>query len=666
MQSDGTLRWGILGTGNIARALAKAVIGSSTGTLVGVGSRTLEAADKFGEEFDIPHRYDSYQELVDDPEVQAIYISLPNHLHAEWTIKCAQAGKHILCEKPLTMNHAQAMKLIEEVRYHDVFMMEAFMYRCHPQSQRLQQLIRDGVIGEVRLIQSNFSYNMGPKYDNIRLQNEAAGGGIMDVGCYTASMSRMIAGAALGLEVAEPIEVKGCAHIGEVSRVDEQATASLKFPGGIVANLAAGCEVGVDSTLRIWGSKGNITVPNPWFPGKAGNVIIVHKAGNKRSRRVIVDAENELYSVEVDTVARSLQDRQAPSPCMTWDDSLGNMKTLDLWRQSVGLEFDEEKTEAVIPTLSHQPLKPRPDHKMQYARVESIDKPVSRLVLGTMVFNLNVMPFTCAMLDHFVEIGGNCIDTAHVYASETAIGRWFQLRQNRDQIILIDKGAHTPDCTVDGINRHIAQSLDRLQTNYIDLWLMHRDNPEVPVGDFVECLNEHKRAGRIRAFGGSNWTPARLQAANEYASAHGLCGFVASSPNLSLAVMHDPTWAGSITAADKETRDWYEQTQMPLFAWSSQAQGCFTGRYSAEDRSDATMVRCWYSDENFQRLERAKDLAARKGVTATQIALAYVLCQPFPTFALIGPRTIEEMRTTALGLEVELIPEELRWLNLED
>src|SRR5205085_3254290 len=196
-------------------------------------------------------------------------------------------------EKPLTVNFAQAMAVIEAARYHDVFLMEAFMYRCHPQTARIVELIREGAVGEVRLIQSNFSYNLGPKYENIRLSNPAAGGGIMDVGCYTTSMARLIAGA-------EPEVVTGVAHIGPISRVDEQATASLKFPGGGVANLACGTQVAVDSELRIWGSAGHIRVPNPWFPGESGAKIHVHRAG-ETPEELVVEGGAGLYSIEADT-----------------------------------------------------------------------------------------------------------------------------------------------------------------------------------------------------------------------------------------------------------------------------------------------------------------------------------------------------------------------------
>ena len=328
------LRWGIMGTGNIAHTFAKGLATSQTGTFVAVGSRTQEAADKFGAAYGVTRNHATYQGLVDDPEVDAIYISLPNHLHAEWTIQCALGKKHILCEKPFTVNYGETDAVFEAVKHNDVFLMEAFMYRCHPQTAKLQQLVREKAIGDVRLIQANFSYNLGPRYTNIRLSNPAAGGGIMDVGCYTASMARLVAGA-------EPIAVAGVAHIGAVSRVDEWAVASLKFPDGCVAALSTGCEVGIDNTLRIFGSSGSIVVPNPWFPGEKDNKIILN--ANGKTEEIVVNCDVPLYSMEADTVANYLEARQAPSPCMTWEDTLGNMATLDTWRQSIGLTFDCER-----------------------------------------------------------------------------------------------------------------------------------------------------------------------------------------------------------------------------------------------------------------------------------------------------------------------------------
>jgi aryl-alcohol dehydrogenase-like predicted oxidoreductase len=201
----------------------------------------------------------------------------------------------------------------------------------------------------------------------------------------------------------------------------------------------------------------------------------------------------------------------------------------------------------------------------------------------------------------------------------------------------------------------------------LDIYFMHRDNLNIPVGEFVECLNEHYRAGRIRTFGGSNWTTERLAEANAYAASHGLVGFAASSPNFSLAVWNEPMWSDCLSATDPASRQWYEKNDLALFAWSSQASGFFTGRFKPEDQAtaDPEVVRTWFNEANFLRLSRAQELAAAKGVSATQIALAYVLCQPINIYALIGPWTIEEMRSSLLALEVKLTPAELRYLNLE-
>src|SRR5947209_423396 len=154
------LQWGIIGTGAIAKIFARGLAASRTGRLVAVGSRTPAAAETFADAFDAPHRHGSYDSLLADPAVQAVYISTPHPMHAEWAIKAAEAGKHILCEKPLTLNHAEAMVVVEAALRHDVFLMEAFMYRCHPQTAKLIELIRSGVIGSVRVIQVTFSFHV--------------------------------------------------------------------------------------------------------------------------------------------------------------------------------------------------------------------------------------------------------------------------------------------------------------------------------------------------------------------------------------------------------------------------------------------------------------------------------------------------------------------------
>ncbi|MDI7276278.1 MAG: aldo/keto reductase [Anaerolineae bacterium] len=665
-----TLAWGILGTGRIARTFARDLGSSQTGRLVAVGSRTLEAAERFGDEYAVPRRYGSYEALLADGEVEAVYISLPNHLHLPWTLRSAEAGKHILCEKPLACNLGEAMVMVEAARRHDVFLMEAFMYRCHPQMARLVGLIREGAIGQVRLIEASFCFDAGqPEYQAFRHQSATAGGSIMDVGCYTVSASRLIAGAATGQDFADPIELKGCGHIDPIGRVDEWAVACARFPGDILANLSCGMLVRSDSALRVFGSAGHIVMPNPWFGRESGDEILVYRVQDREPERLRVDGGAPLYAIEADVVARHVAARQAPSPCMSWADSLGNMETLDRWRKEIGLVFDNERPQALIVPFSGRPLARRPDHAMRYGRVDGIDLPVSRLVMGTMVLAERNLPFACALLDHFVELGGNCLDTAYVYRTEGIVGQWLKLRGNRRQVVLIAKGAHTPHCDPESLTRQLYESLDRFGTDYVDLYLMHRDNPGVPVGEFVDCLNEHRRAGRIRAFGGSNWTIERLEAANAYARARGLAGFAASSPNLALAVWNEPAWEGCLSADDAASRAWYGSTQMPLFAWSSQAGGFFSGRFrpgQSEDPALCRVARVWFNDGNWRRLARAQELGERKGASALQVALAYVLCQPLNVFALIGPRSIEETRTSVQALGIALTPQELRWLNLEE
>jgi aryl-alcohol dehydrogenase-like predicted oxidoreductase len=233
----------------------------------------------------------------------------------------------------------------------------------------------------------------------------------------------------------------------------------------------------------------------------------------------------------------------------------------------------------------------------------------------------------------------------------------------REQVVILDKGAHTPYCTPEHLSRQLHESLERLRTGYVDLYMLHRDNPEVPVGEFIEVLNEHRRAGRLRLFGASNWSLARIDAAQEYARAHGLQGFNALSNNLSLAEMIQPPWAGCLSASDPHSLAWLERTQMPLFPWSSQARGFFTGAAHPDDHSDPELVRCWYSAANFARLARAETLARQRGVLPINIALAYVLALPFPTFPLIGPRTLHELHSSLQALDVALTAEEVRRLR---
>lgn len=660
------LAWGIISTGRISGAFARALAPSTTGELVAVASRTQEAADRFGDEFSVPRRYSSYEALLADPDVQAVYISTPHPMHAEWAVKAAEAGKHILCEKPLTLNYPEAMAVVEAARRNDVFLMEAFMYRCHPQTAKLVELIREGTIGEVRVFQASFSFNAGFDPEG-RLMNPAlGGGGILDVGCYCTSMARLVAGAAAGKPFAEPVEVKALGHVGDITGVDEWTAAVLRFPGDIIAQVSTGVRVTQENTVRIYGSEGSIYVPSPWFVGENA-AIHVHRHGED-PREVPTSVEANIYTIEADTVAANIANRQASSPAMSWDDTLGNMRTLDAWRAAIGLTYPVERLDAVFPTIDNRPIAPRSGNNMKYGRVEGLDKPVSRLVMGVMLEGAQFhMPHASIMYDEFFARGGNCFDTAFIYGgglSDRILGKWIANRGVRDQVVVLAKGAHTPFCTPGDLTCQLLETLDRMQTDYVDIYMLHRDNPDIPVSEFIDVLNEHRKAGRMRAFGGSNWSIERIEAANEYARSKGLQGITAVSNNFSLARMVTPVWDGCIASSDTESRAWFEKTQMPLMAWSSLGRGFFV-RGDSSDESDPGLVNSWYCEDNFRRLDRAKELAAKRGVAPVVIAMAYVLSQPFPTFALFGPASINEMRISLEGLDIELTPDELHWLNLE-
>ena len=331
------LKWGIIGTGMIAHIFASGIAQSRTGTLLAVGSRRQETADAFGEIWHVPRRYGSYTDLLMDGDVQAVYISTPHPLHAQWAIRAAEAGKHILCEKPIAINFAQTRAMVEAARRNDVFLMEAFMYRCHPQTEKLVELIRSGVIGRVRVIQATFSFNSDDDPDGRLLNNELGGGGILDVGCYCASMARLVAGAANGQRFSNPTQVVGTAHVGK-TQVDEYAAASLSFPGDIIANLFAGVRVHGGSEVRIFGTEGSIFVPSPFTPGFGEALsMLVKKGGEEEPQEIFIENNADLYALEADTVAKYIDERQAPA--MSWEDSLGNMQMLDQWRAAVGVVY---------------------------------------------------------------------------------------------------------------------------------------------------------------------------------------------------------------------------------------------------------------------------------------------------------------------------------------
>lgn len=319
---------------------------------------------------------------------------------------------------------------------------------------------------------------------------------------------------------------------------------------------------------------------------------------------------------------------------------------------------------------------------MRYGSIAGVSDRVSRLVLGSMVFGMEPdrLENTRKLLDRFVEAGGTTIDTARVYTkgtSERAFGEWLKQAGCRDRLVVIGKGAHHDPETFErrvtpaAIHEDIQISLREMQLDQIDIYILHKDDPDAAIGPIVEALNEEVAAGRIKAFGGSSWSHQRITEANVYAEAHGLQGFSVSSPNLALAVPNEPMWVGCVSiAGDSEAQAWYAETRLPIFAWSSQARGFFSGRYSPELTEGATqdaqnVIRTYYSDDNWERYRRAGELAKERGRSLSQIALAWVLHQPLEVYALIGPATVAELDDSLGALEIDLAPDEVAWLNLQ-
>ncbi len=318
---------------------------------------------------------------------------------------------------------------------------------------------------------------------------------------------------------------------------------------------------------------------------------------------------------------------------------------------------------------------------MNYGAVAGLGQPVSRLVLGTAGLSALGEVDGFALLDAALDLGVTAFDTAHQYSGgedERLLGRWLHARNARERVVLIGKGAHHNQdrkrVTPFDIASDLFDSLARFQTEHLDLYLLHRDDESVPVGPIVEALNVHRAAGRIRAFGGSNWSFERIREANAYAEAHGLTPFAASSPHFSLAEQLEPPWEGCVSiggAAGRAARVYYVETGLAVFAWSSLSGGFFSGRFrpdnleSFESYGDRLCVRSYASAENFERLERAERLAAEKGVTLPQIALAYALNQPLNLFALVGAQTRAELEAGAAAATIALSSADCAWLNLE-
>jgi xylose dehydrogenase (NAD/NADP) len=263
------LRWGILSTAKIGiRAVIPAIQQSSNGVVAAIASRDAHTAHQVAQSLNIPRALGSYDAMLDDPEIDAVYIPLPNHLHKEWSIRAMQRGKHVLCEKPIALNAAQADEMIAAARQYRRVLMEAFMYRFHPQFALAQKLIADGAIGAIKTIRSAFCFDISGRPDDIRLKKEMGGGALMDIGSYCVNMARL-------MTRAEPIAAQAHAILGAQSQVDETLAAVLRFPGDIVALFDCSFRTAYREWLQVQGTTGRLEIVRPVKPRMSPAEIII-------------------------------------------------------------------------------------------------------------------------------------------------------------------------------------------------------------------------------------------------------------------------------------------------------------------------------------------------------------------------------------------------------
>ncbi|WP_432487362.1 aldo/keto reductase [Kineococcus sp. SYSU DK018] len=672
------LRWAVLGPGSIARRFASQLPSSGAGGIVAVGSSAAERARAFADEVAPGARTGTHAEVLADPDVEAVYVATVHTTHARLAIAALRAGKHVLCEKPLAPNHGTAMAVVDAARTSGSVLLEAYMYAFHPQQRALLDLVRSGAVGRVLHVDASFSFAAASPTGRL-FDADLAGGGVLDVGGYPVTMARAVAGAALG-RPAVLTSLRGGGTVGTTG-VDEWAVAALEFDGGVdggadggvTATVRTGVRLAEPPAVAVHGTAGSIHLADPWAIG-AGTGIVVRRAGEPEQVLTFgPGTEGHLpYAAEAAALARLVEaarrgeDVSAGAAEHSLDDSLATSAVLDRWRAAVGVRYPFERDTAAIPTASGLPLRVASPNPMRYGVVPGLGKPLSRIVMG--VDNQPDLAHASALFDAFWEAGGTTFDTSWWYGRgrfEKLLGQWLTNRGLHSEAVVVAKGGHTPECTPQGMTWQLLESLENQQRERAELYLLHRDNPDVPVGEFVDVLNEHADAGRIGVFGVSNWTTERFDEANAWAAANGKRGFSVLSNHFGLAEALDVPWAGCQHVTDAASKRWLTERQVPLLPWSSQARGFFA-RADPADRRDADLVRCYYSDANFERKRRAEELAAQLGVPATAVALAFVLAQPFPTFPVVGPRSVDELRASTAGLGVQLDEAQVARLDLRD
>lgn len=661
------VRWGIIGPGSIARNFAQGIVESPFATLGAVASRDATKAAAFGADFGAETTFGDYASLIASNDVEAVYIATPHPFHAQIALDALRGGKHVVVEKPAGIVAGEVVAITEAAKHEGRFFMEAMMYRCHPQIARVIELIRGGAIGEVIEIEASFGFGAAFNPTSRLFDPALAGGAILDVGLYPVSLARLVAGAAAGQEVAEPTTLSGAGHLAP-SGVDDEAHLLLTFASGIIARLATSVRRSMANDAVITGTTGAIRITDPWTPGRneGPSTTEIEVTDGNGTRSETLGDERMLFAHEVDTASQAIRAglTEAKAPAPSHADSIGNARVLDAWRQAVGYALPGE-TPPGLRRISGTMPKGLPE--IPRLAIEGADTPLSALILGC--DNRDTLAEGALVWDTWWEAGGNAFDTGFVYGGglhEALLGQWLKARGLANEAQVVVKGAHSPYCLPQAIDVQLDISLGRLGLDRAPIYILHRDNPDIPVGEFIDVLNALNAKGRIGAFGGSNWSPARLAEANDYAAKNNLKPMTILNNNLSLAVMEKPVWDGCITSNTPETLRFLRESNTAHLSWSSQARGYFLREGEGTELSEDTRPDvCFASADNEERRRRARKLASDRGVSMHAIATAWVLGQSFPSFALIGPRSPGEIVSTLSAVPVRLSAQECAWLNLE-
>ena len=661
------IKWGILGTGAIAKAFADA-LQETEGELVAVASQSLKRAEDFSKPYNCS-AIEGYQSLISLPEVEAIYVATPHTSHFELSAECLRNKKAVLCEKPMTINATETMSLIDISRKNNTLLMEAFMYKIHPQTQQVMKVIQDNLTSPLN-IRAEFCFAVDVPESHRLVNKELGGGSILDIGCYPMSISRHAVGAVHGKNFMNPVSIEGQGELNSQG-IDLNASAKLVFEDGSLAEIKSATNLSSASDVEISDGETTIVLNQPWhcgeFTKRKSQIKLKKSNGDEESIDITTDVG--LYALEIDHFSENLKNHNTESDLIPHNDSHGNMIALDTWRKALKVVYDEDRGERrQLPIISQN----TPRESLPTLSIPGLDKELSRIVFGC--DNQSDTNHAFAMFDHFYSKGGNVFDTAYIYnngKSDFYLGSWMESRNLRDEVVVLGKGAHTPDCMPEKIRPQLEETLSRMSTSYLDIYCLHRDNESLPIEGFIDTLNELKNEGLIKVFGASNWSLERFREANEYAEKEGKDGFTILSNNFSLARMNNPVWPGCFSCSEDEYVNYLKEKQIAIFPWSSQARGFFldsqefSGAAHIADPNREEQERVWGSVDNLERRSRCFELASKKSVDPIQMALAFVLNQEFPSFPLIGPRNFFETESSLEATKIELSLEETSWLNLK-